>query len=127
MANRRFYQFRYSLEPQVTDLYMQVAIGAAGAPTLNTSNSRGISSITRNSAGNYTVVFQDNYYRTLIAKHMFKNATPSASPDFTFVTDNSSAATSPSVTFVFSSGGVATDPGSGETLFMQFSLKNSSV
>ena len=125
MANRRFYQFRFSLEPQVTDLYAHVTFGAAGAPTLDASQSRGITSITRNSAGNYTILFNDNYNRLMMVNNLFVSSTAAASPEFRVSVDSVASTTAPGITFVYSVGGVATDPASGEQSRMQISLKNS--
>jgi len=61
MANRLFTQFQYTLEKKIVHLYGKVAIGAAGAPTIDAAGSKGIASIVRNSAGKYTVTLQDAY------------------------------------------------------------------
>lgn len=126
IANRYLFQFRYSLESSIVDIYAKVAIGAAGAPTLNTAQSKGVSSIVRNSAGRYTITFQDSYVRTMAAKGSFIVATTPASPNMSIVSDNIATLATPTVVVQFSTGGVATDPASGETALLQFSFKNSS-
>lgn len=127
MANRRFYQFRFALEPMVTELFAHVTFGAAGAPTLDAAQSRGILSITRSSAGIYVIRLQDNYNRLLMAKHIFINATAPASPGFFITNDSVSSSTAPALTVEFNSAGVATDPGSGEQVRLQIVLKNSNA
>lgn len=127
MANRMFNQFRYSLEKAVVDLYAKVAIGATGAPTLSTANSKGIASITRNSTGDYTVVLQDKYYKLLDFRCVFLDT--SGLPDAPLIgLDNSTdvTAASPVVRFVCcSSVGTPADPASGETMYLHFTLANS--
>lgn len=125
MANRRFYQFRLSLEPQVVDLYAHITFGAAGAPTLDAAQSRGIASVTRNSAGNYTIALQDNYNRLLIVKHVFVESTAPAAPGMFVSNDSVVSATAPALTVVFNAAGTATDPATGDQVRLQISLKNS--
>lgn len=133
MANRQFYQFRYSLVPMVTDIYASISFGAAGAPTLDTANSKGVVSVTRNSAGLYTFVFGtssgrlDPYTKLLHARQVFQNATAPAAPGMYIVSDNSANPLLASLQVQFNSAGTATDPGSGEVLKMDFCFKNSSV
>ena len=59
MANRAFVQGKGFLEKGMCTLYCNVVLGATGAVTSFTG--QGVKSVTRNSAGNYTVVMQDNY------------------------------------------------------------------
>lgn len=128
MANRFFNQFSFGLEKAPVRLYAKVAIGASGAPTLSAANSKGISSITRNSAGDYSLVLQDTYYKLMHFAVRPQNATGiSASPDVGIKANTVTSATSPGVRFVCSTGGVATDPASGDTLFIEIVLGNSSA
>lgn len=60
MANRNFPAHKaFSFHMMPVRLDAQIAIGAAGAPTIVTG--LGINSITRLSAGTYQIQFQDNY------------------------------------------------------------------
>lgn len=124
MANRQFTQFRYSMEKAVVDLFAEVTIGAAGAPTLVVAKSKAIRSIARNSAGDYTLTLQDNYYRLLGFDCAFQVATVPAAPDVSVKTDS---VASGSLVFVCSTGGVATDPANGEIMKIKVSLSNSSA
>lgn len=126
MANRLFNQFRLALEKQVVDLYMEAAIGASGAPTLNVQNSKGIASITRNSAGKYTIVLQDSYQRMLMCMKSVSNVSGiEAAPDMGVL--DSTDIPNKSLVIQLSAAGVATDPASGDTLKLQISLSNSTA
>jgi len=127
MANRRFYQFRLSLEPQVVDLYLHASFGASGAVTLDAAQSRGIKSMTHSGAGTYTIHFQDAYNRLLMIDKMSISGAAAAAQEMRLYDDSSSNNSDPSVTVVFSAAGVDTNPASGESVRMQFSLKNSNA
>jgi len=127
MANRRFYQFRLSLEPQVADLFLSATFGAAGAVTLNAAQSRGIASMVKDGTGTYTITLQDTYSRLLMVSKTNISSSAPASPDMRLYNDDVSDSTTPSLAVVFSIGGVDTNPASGESINMQISLKNSSV
>lgn len=126
MANRRLYQFQYSFERDLVQMYCQVAIGAAGVPTI--SNNKGIKSIVRNSAGDYTINLMDNYNLLMDINASVQNATGIPVAPLTGIKANSvSSATAPSVEVVFSTGGVATDPANGDKLFISIVCRNSST
>lgn len=128
MANRRFFQFRYSAQRDVVDLSMKAAIGATGAPTISTTDAKGISSITRNSAGNYTVLLQDNYAALMFATAVVMNATATASPCFQLISEQVSNATTPRVIIQFlDAAGAAADPDSGSTIMFHAMLRNAST
>ena len=80
MANRYAFDTQ-SLDRQVKTLYMIVDVGAAGAPTLRTTNNSGVKSITRAGAGNYDIVLDDNWTLLLGFKGMLLDA---ASEDIVF-------------------------------------------
>jgi hypothetical protein len=126
MANRTFTQFRLALEKQPVDLFAQVAIGATGAPTLNVANSKGIASIARNSAGEYTITLQDAYVRLMMAQAVVLNATGiSASPDLGLI--SADVVTAKTVVIQLSAAGTATDLASGDVLMLQLTLSNSTA
>lgn len=128
MANRWFQQFRYSLEKSVVDLYAVVDFGAAGAPTLDSSNnSKGISSITRTGAGVYDIVLQDSYYKLLNVSGVFLAAAGAASPNLSVAAEAVGTQAGGTMTIQFQNGGINTDPGNGETLYLQITLGNSSA
>ena len=128
MANRLFYQFRLSLEKSIVDLFGKVTFGATGAPTLVAASSKGILSITRNSAGRYTIVLQDTYYALLMANFIILNSTAPAAPNVRIVSEAVATLASKAIVIQFSiADGTATDPGSGEALLFSLSLKNTSA
>jgi hypothetical protein len=128
MANRYMTQFPLTLEKQVKSIFAKVSFGASGAPTLSAPNSKGVVSVTRNSAGLFTFVFGtsaqalDLYYKLLMVKHVFFPVAPAnpASPQMHINTLNMNVVGSASIQVEFTSGGTATDPASGETVFMEF-------
>lgn len=124
--NRRTYQIHSAFEALTVRLFMNVAIGAAGAPTLTSNQNKGIASITHNSAGNYTIVLQDKYTRLLSAQCVSLAAATADAPDMT-VLDDGSADASPSITIELSAAGTPTDPASGEVLLIELCMKNSSI
>jgi hypothetical protein len=72
MADRDMSNKIFSFDKMRKFLSMKVAVGATGALTLDAAKSKGIASVTRNSAGNWTVqfgyiangnTFQDRYNR----------------------------------------------------------------
>lgn len=122
MANRDF-NSRQALEKEVKDLYAKVTVAGSGAPTL--VSPIGITSITRNSAGTYTLVLQDQY----VALRFFQ---------VTFLDDNAqdlkaqiladnSATSTKSIQFATLTGASATDPQSGQTMLIKIELKNTSA
>ena len=123
MANRYFQQFIFSSEKMPVQLYLQVGFGAAGAPTIQQGSSF-VSSVVRNSAGDYTVNLTDAYNRLLGVQHVFIKSTAPSSPAMFVKTNN---VTSKILGVVFNSAGTATDPANGEVVLMVISLKNSSV
>lgn len=123
MANRWFNQFQGALEKSVVKLYVEVAIGASGAPTL--TRGKGVTSIARSGAGTYTLILQDSYYRLLGFRFGFLvNGDPAAPLVNPLVDTISSAKT---LTFQCNAvdGTTATDPASGEKLFIELTLSNS--
>jgi hypothetical protein len=129
--NRYLTQFPLSFEKRVVNVFAHVTFGASGAPTLDTVNSKGILSIVRNSAGNYTVKFGtnsilplDTYVKLLEVRQAFVNATAPAAPGL-YITSNSIA--SGSLVLQFNNGGTSTDPASGEQVYLQFILGDSSA
>lgn len=124
MANRYTYQFQGSNVVGQVNLFFKITFGAAGAPTL-ASNNGYISSVVRNSAGDYTITLADAYKTLLMVRHVFNSGSSApASPGMWVKTDSVS---SKSLRIVFNAAGVATDPASGEIALMQLTLNNSSI
>jgi hypothetical protein len=128
MANRFFNQFRGALEKGTVDLFAKITVSGGGAPTLVTANSKGFTSITRNSPGNYTLQLQDKYQRLLGFKVGFQSESGiAAAPNVGLSGAPGVAGATPVVQFVCSLGGVATDPASGETMYVAVTLSNSTA
>jgi len=134
MSHRRAFQFQYSLERDLFNIYAIVTIGAAGAPTLE-STSKGIKSVTRSSAGDYVVNLSESYYKLMFAEAIVKNAAGiPVSSSVGIKADSSTSTTAPSVELVFSgptaagnTALIATDPASGDKLFIKFIFRNAST
>lgn len=137
MANRFFTDMAFTLEKDVVCLFAYVTFGSTGAPTLVAAKSKGIVSVTRNSAGVYTFVFGtntkslDTYPRLLMVRHLFdetaNSGTAPAAPAM-FLTGNSVATGgTASLQVEFNITGTATDPASTEAVFMEFTFTNSTA
>lgn len=132
MANSYLQQFRYSYEKYVVDAFANVTIGTTGAPTLNTSllqSSKGVKSITRTGVGKYSVVLKDNFIKLLNVDATVQNATGiAASPTIGIVTTGTNVTTLSGGTLViqFSAAGTATELASGDIVYLQMTLSNSS-
>lgn len=127
MANRYMNQFVYTFEQKPCVMFAKVTIGATGAPTLVTASSKGIKSITRNSTGDYTLLLSDTYNSLLHFKHIINSGSSApTAPGMYIKSDAVSSATVPGVEFVMNAAGTPTDPASGEILYLEIVLRNSS-
>lgn len=134
MASRNFTQFRLTLEKRVVDLFAKVSFGASGAPTL--LQGKGIVSVTRLSAGQYTFVFGttahalDVYNHLNMITHLFDTSGTSAapaSPSMYLVSDSSSIVATCALTIQFNAASTATDPASGEIVHLCFTFGDSTA
>jgi hypothetical protein len=118
------------LENDVVSLYGSVTFGSTGA--VASSTGKGITSVTRNSAGKYTVLLQDTYNAFLWADCKILNATlsdPSSVGVFADLFSQAVATTTPTVVFQFvaTDDGAAADPASGAVAYFKIDLRNSSA
>lgn len=137
MANRYNTQFQLTREKQVTSIYAKVTFGVSGAPTLSASNSKGILSVTRNSAGTYTFVFgsgsgvslqKDSYVKFLSGTVIYNSgAAAPAAPAMYIKADNTATTSSASLQVVLNAAGTATDPASGEIGYFRFIFGDSTA
>jgi hypothetical protein len=121
-------QFHYSNAGAFTKLLVKVSIGAAGAPTIVSGTGMGITSITRVSAGKYTILLS-NPYNSLLGVDSINRATAApAAPVVCIATDTVTSATAPALQLqCYNNAGTATDPASGEVLYLAISLNRSSL
>jgi hypothetical protein len=135
MADRSFHRHLGSLEIDVVTLYANVSIGATGAPTLNTSpGSKGITSVTRNSAGDYTFQFDDKYQKLLWADVIVLDATLSNPSTVGMVgtikavnEPNTNGMTVEVVFYEMANAATAVDPRNGAKVLACFHVRNSST
>lgn len=134
MANRYQNQFSATMEKKVVSLFAKVAFGASGAPTLSAVNSKGVLSVTRNSAGTYTFVFGSNatlpkdvYVKLLSADVIFNSGASAPASPAIYVKSDLSATTAASLQVVLNAAGTATDPASGEIGYFNFIFGDSTA
>lgn len=131
MADRAFYNNVGTLENRVVHLYAKVTVGATGAPTLTSGN--GIASIARNSAGNYTITFDDTYNEFLFAHFLVENAADQAPDTVGFVPKLDShdvdASGGGTVTFAWQAAddGADVELANGTVFYAKFELRNSTL
>lgn len=126
MAERSFFQFNYGLEQMPVRLFLKATIGASGAVTLDSANSKGIASITKETAaGTYTVVLQDKYKALLqvSASQQLASGEP-ASPLMNIVSEDVDGAKTIVIQFTNQAGGDATNMDSGTILRLSLDLRN---
>jgi hypothetical protein len=124
MASRIFYR-KQALEREVKELFIKINIAGSGAPILASNASYGASSIARNSAGNYTLVLQDQY-NALKNVEVIHQA--SSAQDLAFqVLAESVNSSAKSIQFVCLTDATPTDPASSTVLILKIELKNTSA
>lgn len=131
MSSHSFHPPRGSLEIDVVTLFAKVTVGGTGAATL--TSGKGVTSVTRNSAGKYTFLLDDAYNAFLYGNAKILHSTLS-DPQTVGITANlfsEAVATvaAPTVVFQFQNvaTGAAADPASGAVFYVVLHLRNSSV
>lgn len=134
MADRSFHPAQGNLELDVVSIYASFAVAASGVPTLNTApGSKGVTSVTHNSAGKYTILLQDVYFNTLFIGVQVVDSTnsdPTAVGVASRVFSHSSQAVGGAqVVIQFYETGSATpiDPRNGAVVLVKMDFRNSSV
>lgn len=128
MANRYMQQFLFGFNHMLTFLQGNVAIGASGA--VGALQGSGISSVVKNSTGNYTIVLEDKYMKFLSGDFKFVSATFSGVHAVEIVNANIDANVQDGTGInivCYDASGVAANPASGSVLYFNFMLRNSSV
>lgn len=131
MSSHSFHPALGCLEIGVVTLFAKVTVGAAGAPTL--TSGKGITSVTRNSAGKYTFLLDDSYNTFLYGDVTVMNSTLSdpsvAGTKANLFSEAVATVAAPTVVFQFtkSTDGSALDPANGAVFFVVLHIRNSSV
>lgn len=123
MANRRFEQFQYSLVKKATYLVGK-AVYNATSDTFTISEAPGVSSITVNGNGDYSMLLADKYAALLMAKFTIQKA---SAADLVPQMVSETVATTKLVNFKALAGATATEPATGDVLYFELVLRNSSV
>lgn len=123
MANRNFVEFQKTLSRGVVSLYAKINIGATGAVS-SVQMAPGITSVARQSAGQYLIVLDDQYNALLCPSFEILNAT---AVDVGPQVVSETVSTTKQIVFRTLTGAVATDPPSGSAIFVVLILKNSTV
>jgi hypothetical protein len=134
MSNRQYNEYSLCQEKRVINVFAKVTFGATGAPTLSAINSKGVLSVTRNGAGDYTFVFGvsasrlDSFVKLLGVDYVFNSgAAAPASPSMYIKADTTTSTATASINIIFNLAGVATDPASGEIVYLQFIFGDSTA
>lgn len=115
-------------ESGLNDLYLKVAIGATGAPTIDTNIKREISAITRLGAGNYQIALRESWTALMDAAILVLDPSAAATDGLvahlTVVTLG--ATSSPVIEFQVRriDTGAAADPRNGASLIIRLRLMN---
>ena len=136
MANRSFQRLQ-ALDKQIKVIHGQFAVGASGAPTLSASKSVGVKSVTRNSAGDYSIVLGTPSGDSDLYSHFFggyfdiqkSTALGGTSGGMAFQLKGApTVSTDGTVNFIaLDKDGAAAEIGSGEVVHFMFILKNSAL
>lgn len=134
MANRYGKAFAQTMETKLWKIYAKVTYGASGAPTLDKVNSKGIVSVTRNGAGDFTFVFGTNagmldvWNKVMCVKHVYNSGSSApASPGMYIKTNSVATSGTCSIRLILNSAGTATDPASGEIGYYEFTFGDSTA
>ena len=129
MASRIFYSPLGGLEVDIVELYGKFAVGASGA--VGTTSGKGIASVTRESAGLYTVTLSDSYNMLLWGSAAILDTADSNPTTVGVIARIKAEAVNASKTATFQfyamDDGAAADPASGSVVYIALKLRNSSV
>lgn len=126
MANRNFKPGAKALEQDAVTLYAKFTVGAANAITVN--RGLGITSIARTAAGKVTITLDDPYVAFLGAQVVKSNASAAAEA-LVYSVVSEDVASGKTVVIGFSNAAVPafTDLTQGDVVFVELTLKNSTV
>lgn len=129
MSNRLMVRNYQTLEKAPVGIFARFTVGATGAPTLVTKNSKGVASVVRTGVGAYTInmgsaATADTYQICLGVNYMSVFSSP-ASINAYVVQDNS-ASGNVKVQFV-SAAGAAVELANGEDIRIELVFSNSTA
>jgi len=126
MASSYFFKNHQAKETNITELFLRADIGATGAVTIDTSASKGITSITRNATGDYTILLEESYNSLLMVDVMVLEADDT---DITHQVISQAVSTdaTPTVKVGFHAAATPIDPPDGSDIYVRITVKNSSV
>lgn len=122
-------QFSYSFAGQAVKLMPKVSFGASGAPTLVSGTGMGVESVTRNGAGDYSILLSNTFAQLLNVDVAFDSGTSApAAPSLNIRSNAVSTIAAPVLRVQFRNiAGAATDPASGEIAYFIIELNRSST
>lgn len=125
MGNSRLFQFAYSYERDLVRIPLKITIGATGAPTI--TNGKGLTSITRNAAGKYTLVLKDVYNLLMGVDAVFISSTSAPAAPAVNIVSETVNSTKTVVIQCRDIAAAATDPASGEVMMLEIVCRNAST
>lgn len=112
-----------AVEQGVTTLYAKLTVGATGA--VSASAGYGLSSIVRNSTGNYTITLDRKFKKLLSVLPTVVEGTPQGL-EMTVTADSMSSGGAITVEFG-TDGGTATDPSSGQIILFAITVADTGL
>ena len=136
MANRSFQRLQ-ALDKEIKIIHGQFAVGTTGAPTLSESKSVGVQSVTRNSAGDYSIILGVPSGKVDKYSHFFggyfdiqkSTALGGTTGGMSFQLKGApTVSTDGTINFMaLDKNGAAAELGTSETIHFMFVLKNSAL
>jgi hypothetical protein len=107
-------------------LDVKVAIGATGAPTIDGEISRGVASIVRNGAGDYTLTLKEAYHDFLNVKGNVIDADDPGIDWIGVIAEDVNAPAAPTLQIGCRNAGTLTELDDGATLLLEINLRYAS-
>ena len=111
-----------TIEQGVTTLYLKLTVGSTGA--VSSSSGYGLTSFTRESTGEYTILLDRKYKKLLACVPTIIQGTTQG---LSFVVDTDSIASAGSVRVAFSVDAAATDPSSGTIILFAITVADTGL
>lgn len=95
--------------------------GGANQPTLSTTCTSGVASVSLTATGEFTITLSDRYAATRYVKGILKSTT---AQDIHFINKTTNVSTTPSIVMLTTTGATATNPANGSVILWKAELKN---